>query len=177
MRIKKFKVLFALLFISMLLVSCTSIEEDYNNINGGISFIENSQDNISYEYLDDFVEVKVVPLGNKIHLAFTNNTPYRILLHIEKAKVLENESINKSAIITLEQSKVYRNTYKVFGVVVNPGETFEEEYVAVEALTYDPFDNKKFEIINWAVVDDLKLELAYGIFSHEGEELYPIIIE
>lgn len=178
------KVLLEVLVLCTLLSSCSSTDNIVNNGSNnksGISSGENINSikkttEMKHYFKNDDVIIKVDPAGDRMYFSFTNNSNYRILLHLDTAKVFVRGSDKTSNIVTFEQSKMNTSRFELKGVVVNPKETFSEKYVALDAMTFDAYKTQKYVTSEWAFLNDFQLEITYGIVTNNGEIMNDVVI-
>jgi hypothetical protein len=178
------KIIIEVLVLCTLLSSCASTEKivsEKNNSKSGISSSGNinsvkNTTEMKHYFKNDDVIIKVDPAGDRMYFSFTNNSNYRILLHLDTAKVFVRDSDKTSNIVTFEQSKMNTSHFQLSGVVVNPKETFTEKYVALDAMKFDAYKTQKYVISEWAFLNDFQLEITYGIVTNDGEILNDVVI-
>jgi hypothetical protein len=182
-------VLVELLLLCALLISCSStgnpVVSEENMLITGLKTDEMNKEsdkdlkNLSVKKLsfqDDNVLIVVEPAGDRMYLSCTNNSSDRIILHIESARVTTMEGDDTSQIVTFEQSKQNTSHFSVSAIVVNPGITFTEKYVALDSMEYDAFKSHRYVIKEWAKSEAFHLSISYGLVTFKGEIVKDLII-
>lgn len=166
--------LIPLVMLCVFLSSCTSTGEsdlyEYCSVDNA-SNVDCENFRSTYCYQDDYVSGKVKTFGDRIELSFTNNSKYRIVLHIEKATIATNGNSQASQIVTYKQSLQNTSHFSVSAIVVNPGKTFTEKYVALDAMDFDTYKSHKYLISEWVNDDCIGLKIPYGLQTFNGEEI------
>lgn len=177
----KFKILFIeVIAICVLLSSCSSTSSIVDNKDKNVVFNNlNSFDvcELTHCFKNEDVSIQVNPAGDRMYLSITNNTKSRIIVHFESARVHVIGTNKTSRIVTFDQTKQSTSHFSITGVVVNPGDTYKEKYVALDAMTFDVYKSRRYLISEWASINSFKMYLSYGIATKDGEILTDIVIQ
>lgn len=171
--LKLFTLLVMLLFFS---ISCSTLDEadKIQDVKVEAEVSSDCADNFVIEglkapylihrYTDANIIAEVVQSEDRMYLNIKNRTKYPILLHVGKAQA--NTIYDEmSQLITYDQSMQNKSHFEIPSIKVEGNECFQEQYVAINSITFDAFVTNHYIITNWAYDDHCKFTMPYSVIN------------
>lgn len=183
---KKTKLLLLCVVIPLLFTSCLIYDDYYESTptsrelvqssiySNNISTTTRNSNKIKHHYEDDNLIVDMGITANKIILNIENISGDPILLDFKEASILTRTG-DVSRLITYNQTRSKDEYLTPLNYVVNPMTTYNDDYVALDSVTFNTVAKNRYFIEDWTNKYNLELILPYKVINSDDTKEQGII--